>query len=799
MFALLFQKKDIKGFCRALWERPGFRAFTLAMLAATFIFLPFVLSDKGYFLYYGDFNVQQIPFYQLLHDAIRSGDFAWSWITDLGANTVGSYSFYNLTSPFFWLTLPFPSKAVPYLMAPLFVLKFSFASLAAYLYLKRYVKYVDFAVLGGLLYAFSGFAVYNIFFNHFMEPMISFPLLLAAMDAYMYEKKRGFFALSVFFACWVNYYFFAGQVIFCLLYWGLRLVTRSWRLTWKEFVWMAAEAIVGVGLTGIVLIPTVLAVLQNSRVDNPGVGWGNLLYGNEQRYVHILQCLFFPPDIPARPNFTPDSNAKWASLGAWLPLFGMTGVIAWIQSTKRNWIRKLLCILFLMALIPVLNSAFQLFNSSYYARWYYMLVLVMILATLCGLERSDIDWNRAYRWSVGFTVVMAAAIGLLPAALENGKYTEFGLEQYPHRFWPYVAIALCSLLCSYLLLPYLKKKPVVYAKNAILLVLLISVVYSLYLIGIGKTQSYATRDFIIPYALNNGDDLHLPDTDEEEFYRVDFYDSMDNMGMFWQIPTIQAFHSIVPGSVMEFYNSIGVERSVGSRPEPKHMGLRGLTSVKYLFDNIDTDGGFTDDNGVTKIPGFRYLDQQNGFDVYINDAYLPMGFTYDEYCTREQFDGTPEAQRDLLLLDSILLNDEQIQRYGGILTESFLVPEYDNETYLSVCEDRRQEVCDTFSTTGHGFTSTIDLSRENLVFFSVPYESGWSATVDGSPVQVEQVNNGFMAVLVPAGAHTIKFTYQTPGLTAGALLTGISLAAFFAGMWLCKKKRNHQTKGSISQ
>ena len=28
--------------------------------------------------------------------------------------------------------------------------------------------------------------------------------------------------------------------------------------------------------------------------------------------------------------------------------------------------------------------------------------------------------------------------------------------------------------------------------------------------------------------------------------------------MYWQIPTIQAFHSIVPGSIMEFYPSIGV-------------------------------------------------------------------------------------------------------------------------------------------------------------------------------------------------------------------------------------------------
>ena len=49
-----------------------------------------------------------------------------------------------------------------------------------------------------------------------------------------------------------------------------------------------------------------LAVVQNPRVDNPPNGWSALLYSWNQRYLHILECFFFPPDIPARPNFTPD-------------------------------------------------------------------------------------------------------------------------------------------------------------------------------------------------------------------------------------------------------------------------------------------------------------------------------------------------------------------------------------------------------------------------------------------------------------------------------------------------------------
>ena len=108
---------------RKRYSYSSWAVFGLGLLVAAAAFLPYVIYHSGYFFYYGDFNVQQIPFYQLAHEAIRSGNVRWSWVTDLGANFVGSYSFYLLFSPFFWLTIPFPTSFLPYLMAPLLVLK----------------------------------------------------------------------------------------------------------------------------------------------------------------------------------------------------------------------------------------------------------------------------------------------------------------------------------------------------------------------------------------------------------------------------------------------------------------------------------------------------------------------------------------------------------------------------------------------------------------------------------------------------------------------------------------------------
>ena len=60
-------------------------------------------------------------------------------------------------------------------------------------------------------------------------------------------------------------------------------------------------------------------------------------------------------------------------------------------------------------------------------------------------------------------------------------------------------------------------------------------------IAIGKTQSEYTYDHIIPYALNGGKNIDLPDL---QSCRSDFYESLDNSAMFWEIPSIQAFHSL---------------------------------------------------------------------------------------------------------------------------------------------------------------------------------------------------------------------------------------------------------------
>lgn len=786
--------KDTK---KRFWQNYYLKAFFLGLGLSFLVFIPFIVVDGGRFLFYGDFNVQQVPFYRLAHDAVRSGNMGWSHTTDLGANFIGSYSFYVLGSPFFWLTIPFPSEWVQYLMGPLLILKFACATLTGFIYVRRYVKNPDSALVAGVLYAFSGFSIYNIFFNHFHEAIVFFPLLLAALDEYMATRRRGLFALAVCVCCVVNYYFFVGQVTFTVIYFFLRIICKSWKLSLKDFLLLALEAVLGLGLSCVLLVPSVMTVLQNYRTSEYINGWNAVLYNNVQRYLHILSCFFFPPDLPARPNVTPDSGSKWASLGAWLPLFGMTGVIGWLQMRRKHWLKKFLWILFLMALVPFLNASFQMMNSAYYARWYYMLTLMMAMATVLALENDRINWKRSIIWTVTITLAIALVVGFMPTfeTVDGTETVSYGLEAYPTRFWSYVAISLVSIAAVVYLFCFCRKNKKIFYRSTLIGLSLISVFYSIFFIALGKTQSEYTWDHLIPYSLNGGKDVDLPDLQE---CRSDFYESLDNAGMFWEIPTIQAFHSVVPGSIMEFYDSIGVPRDVGSRPTVDHYAIRGLLSVHWLFDDDHDDTYFAgEDMADPSMPGFAYYGNSNGFDIWENLYYIPMGFSYDYYITRSEYNALSEGSenaigdRELALLRAVVIEDDRAQYYDGILEH---LPEdmrtFNEELYLQDCQERAATSCTSFNYTNTGFTAQVDTNRERLIFFSVPYESGWSATVNGQSVPIERVNVGFMAVTVPQDENvTVEFTYHTPGLSLGFIITLISLALLVAYLMLMNRVR----------
>lgn len=743
-------------------------SFLLGMAGALAIFLPFLIVDKGFFLYAGDYNLQQIPFYMYVQQFIKTGGGTWSWATDIGSSAVNSYSFYNIGSPFLWLTMPFPSRWLPFMMVPLFMIKFGAIAAATSLYLSRYAKSRNMIVIVSLAYAFCGFNIYNIFFNHMLDPVAIFPLMLWAMDGFVYDKKRGFFAVMVGLALINNYFFFLGNVTFLLIYFFVKLYIGEYQITTKEFFALIGEAVLGVGLGMVLALPSFFNMVGNPRTSDFAYGFGMIQYGNVQQYFAIISSLFLPPDPPYMPNIFTEGAIKWTSMSAFMPILSVAGIAAYWKARKKSGPKILLGIMLVMALVPILNSSFYAFNASYYARWYYMPLLMVAFVTLRSLEDTDIDLlygAKAALIGTGAYILF----GLLPNKKDD--VWVLGVAQDVRKFWLTYLTALLGAVVFYILVKYYR-----HTKRfaALLLgsVMGFSTFYSVIHLSLGKFPQWEGDKHFREDTYEAGGEITFP---EGHFFRINAVNAPDNLGLWMNQSCLQTFNSVVTPSIMEFYPMVGVKRDVSSKPETDKYALRGLLSVEYTLVPKRERDNF--ENDAVGSLGWTYFKEQASYVMYENQNFIPLGFTYDTFVTMDNLWAINEEDRAGILVRAVGLEEDQVEEYSHLfsyeLGNGYAPVSYDQ--YTKDAYNRRQTASYETKADASGFSCRIDMPQENLVFFGVPYDPGFSATVNGQKAEVLRVSGGMMAVLAPAGDNEIVFQYQTPGFRTGIMITLLSM------------------------
>ncbi len=775
------------------------RTMLLCALTAAIFFLPFYIIDGGFFHYAGDFNSQQISFYRYMNGFIKGAGCpdgmagaarsTFSWATDLGSGAMNAYSFYLYGSPFFWLSLIFPQNWLPYLMVPLLVLKFAVAGGGAYRYLCRYVRRSDYAVLDACLYAFSGFSIYNVFFNHFIDVVALFPWMLWALDETLYEQEEhyGLFAFWVGVNLLNNYFFFIGQVLFLVIYFICKLTTKDFPMNVRLFVRLAFESLLGAALGFVLLWPAVLSILQNPRTIDLSSGWGFLTYSKVQQYLAILLSWILPPDSPYITSIWSEGIIKWTSMSAYLPLCSLAGAMAYWRARKGDSKKRIVATCAIFALVPVLNSAFYALNSSYYARWYYMPVLILCAMTASALESPDISADEldAPVRGIGWLMVATLAFALVPVQDGDTKEWSLGVLQNPGQYAAVLSFGIGGLIL-YRLLCRRWRGSQAFARRMTAVVLAFACAFSMVHIGIGKFGQWHTdSDLVEQYtsAIKLKDDL--PEGD----WRVDTYKTHDNLGLWLDKSSLQYFGSTAAPSILSFYPALGVKRDVRSEPDISNYALRGLLSVKYLITTPEKQEDFL----AAADDGWSYYDTKDGFMLYENENYVPMGFTYDYYITEESYETTVKNTRANLLMRALVLSEEDAEAYSKYLKKlpDAKLDDLWYDTYVSDCADRRASACSSFRMTNSGFHAEITLKKDDLVFFSVPYDDGFTAYVNGKEADIVRVDEGLMAVLAPAGENTIDFVYQADGYPLASKVSLAALAAFalYAGYFVWKKKK----------
>ncbi|RJP84453.1 YfhO family protein [Streptococcus pseudopneumoniae] len=84
----------------------------------------------------------------------------------------------------------------------------------------------------------------------------------------------------------------------------------------------------------------------------------------------------------------------------------------------------------------------------------------------------------------------------------------------------------------------------------------------------------------------------------------------------------------------------------------------------------------------------------------------------------------------------------------------------------------------TVSTSKNKVFARYDVQQDTSIFFTIPYDKGWSAYQDGKKIEIKQAQTGFMKVDVPKGKGTITLSFIPNGLITGAICSFTSLLLF---------------------
>ena len=876
--------------------------FLLAAGVALSVFLPVMIMTGGYQLFFGDFQLQQIPFYREINRAIHNGEFFWNWSTDMGVNTIGSYSFYLLGSPFFLITLLFPSNWTTYLIGPLYCLKIALAAMGAYLLIKKRVSNKYFAMTGGILYAFSGFQMFNLVFNHFHDVVAFFPFLILAFDACIEKGKRGWLGFMVFWSTLYSYFFLPGVAVFTIIYYILRLISKDLKFSFKNLCRASFEAVIGLLMATFILYPTLVALSDfpraNEAYNNNYYMW---FFSATKRYFELARGMIFPAEIPGDLNFFHRGSdswiPNWTSTSAWLPLFSITGVWAYLRTKKqhkRDWLSMLLVLCCLCSFVPLFNSVFLLFKSNYYTRWWYMAILFMAMATAIALDRRDTNWKAGIKGTIIAGAAIALPVGLSGVVwvlinpsnfskVEDAGDVFKGLEQYPDRFWLYVFFfALCVAVVILLTrimrpmylrdceeedapdgtaaafeLPEPKKaeeaeessreeaspvqgevsaepteglsdseepmpefdaaetpdednpsvsdgcaaldsspctgEPVPAKKRrrkktgkrqefiikwsskkrygiaVLALTCLFAFLAWTFYEQMGYSKAFSP-DFYNKNYLNADVNIQLEGMENS---RLENYDGVRNLSIFMHTPGLSSFHSVVPTSTIEFYTSLGIKRDVATAVPIEYGALRSLLSVRYVLDDDKQRSLFEDRAWLT------YVGEIGTFDIWENTMFLPMGFCYENAIPRADYDSLTDTSKANILLAAMVIDDDRLDYFSDYMNVApFYTLSYTEISMEQNVANRAKTASKSWEFGKNSFTSVIDMERENYVFYSIPYDAGWTAYVDGVETEIERVNVSFMAVLVGEGEHTVEFKYVSPGF-----FTGLKVSAAAAGVF----------------
>lgn len=502
-------------------------------------------------------------------------------------------------------------------------------------------------LLGAISYAFCGFSLYaGVRHPFFMAPMIYLPLLLIGTEEILKKRRPYLLIVMVFLSLTSTVYFSCMLAILVVIYAAVRFFDIYKEMRWHEFGQMIIRLAIGGGtgvlLSGIVSVPVFLQLIGTGRVGRDIASLiGMLKYSSAYYQKFIGNFMMGAGDI-----------GSWTCLG--LSVLAIPAVLAlFVQKDKTKVsLRKFFILLTLMMCIPFAAYVFSGFNT-FSNRWcfaYAFCISTIIMVMLPWFVDSNHEEYKLVSIGSGIYIIVCYYL----------------LKRSFIRIDALLLLALTLFLIG--ISRCLKEKKKTMVQAICFFMVFVSVYHTSYL-QYDKEQSTYLQSFAkqeAPYKYYGQSQYGSFAKSEAKkadnpFYRVSG-GSIDrpsmNASFYYDINGISAFpsaglnlHYLDWKKDLEVAGRYVVHIDFGSDARTLPLAQQ---AVKYYMLRDGKKGAVP--YGLKEVE--RIENNKNTDVLYENQYALPIGYTYEQYLSTEDYEELPVLKKQEAQMQAVVLEKQ---------------------------------------------------------------------------------------------------------------------------------------------
>ena len=787
-----------------------------------------------------DMYHQYAPFFsEFRHKLAEGGSLLYSWDIGLGVNFAALYAYY-LASPLNWLLILCPGKYVIEFMTAAIVLRIGLAGLSFTCYLRKRSGVPDFgACFFGIFYALSGYMAAYSWNIMWLDCIVLFPLILLGLEQLVREKKGLLYCISLALSILSNYYISIMICMFMVIYFAVLMVLdwENFKDGWGKCIGLFAGcSLLAGGLAAAVLLPEIFALQSTAS--------------GEMSFPQTVESYFSIVDMLARHigNVQVEIGLEhWPNIycgTAVLMLFLLYLVCRNISLREKAVYCSLLLFFLTSFSVNVLNFIWHGFHypNSLPARQSFIYIALMLTVCFQAYRNLDRFSDRS---------ILAAFLGAVSFVLLSQKFRE-GDEAYHFAVF-YGAVFFLAVYAGLMVL-YRRRGQGERGRKWAALAAFLTLFTVCVEAAVNTTCTSVTTTSRTAYTADNEavETLAASLKGSADFYRIEKTDQRTkNDGAWMHFPSVSLFSSMAHADVTEFMKSLGCEGSTnaysitGSTPF-----VDCLLSVKYAFypreqsmDRLE----YVQDYQGTYLYANRYA-LPLGFmipDIMKNEWHLNMANPADvQNSLCSLFDAPDVLQEETGLGNgpSLIYTPEESGEYYAFVS---------NKQVKSVSLKKGEEK-DTFDNINRGYLievgmveagetlafqneegnedlgirlyryneaglehvyrklaespltlsgweddrlkGTVDAGMGGTLFTSIPYDKGWTVTVDGQERQPQELFGAFLGIELEPGSHVIECSYMPEGLKEGMMISLLCAAVLAAAVFISRRRRQKERK-----